>query len=272
MTAVSAMEEQPQMPVIQRRGVRTVAGVVGVLLALGLWEFVGQTSSQPFLVPFSTAAGGMVELLTGPRLMTDVVPSLIRATLGFLLGGILGVAVGGLVGFYRGSDPWLRPQLEFLRAMPIPALLPVAILVLGPTDTMRVVIIMLGAVWPVLLNTADGVRSVDPRYVEAARVAGLSQFQIVRRIVLRAAMPDTFTGLRIALGLALIMMVVSEMFASSSGLGNFVLQAQRMYAMERMYAGILTLGVLGGLFTLVFALVERRVLAWYLGQKRISGI
>lgn len=262
---------ESSLPLLDRPGVRTAAGLLGVAAAIGIWEYAGSQGDNIFLVPFSTALSGLVALLTGPQLMNDVLPSAVRAALGFFLGSACGVLVGALVGYFRRSEPWLRPQLEFLRATPIPALLPVALLVLGATDTMRVLIIALGAVWPVLLNTADGVRSVDPRYIDAARTAGLSRSVIVRRIVLRAAMPDIFTGLRIGLGLALIMMVISEMIAAGSGLGNFVLEAQRSYAMSSMYSGILALGLLGGVFMVAFAMIERRVLAWYLGQKQISG-
>lgn len=257
--------------VLERRGARPVVGVLGLGLLLALWELVATDSDSIFLVPFSTAVSGLVDLVTGPALRADILPSALRAAIGFGLGGLLGTVAGLALGYFRGSEPWVRPQLEFLRATPIPAVLPVALLVLGPTDTTRVLIITLGAIWPVLLNTADGVRAVDPRYVDAARTAGLSRSQVVRKIVLPAALPDVFTGLRIGLGLALIMMVISEMIAASSGLGHLVLQAQRSFAMDRMYSGVLALGVLGGLFTVVFAAVERRVLAWYVGQKRLAS-
>ena len=90
-------------------------------------------------------------------------------------------------------------------------------------------------------------------------------------MVLRAALPQIFAGLRIALGLALVVMVVSEMVASDSGLGFLILQSQRTYAIDQMYGGVLLLGLLGAVFTIVFTLCERRVLRWYAGQKGLSG-
>lgn len=256
---------------LDRPGVRPAAGALGLAAVLALWQVTGTVASSPFLVPFSTAVAGLVELVSGPRLVADVLPSAARALAGFLLAGVIGVVLGALLGLVRGLEPWVQAPLEFLRATPIPAILPVAILVLGPTDTMRVSVIALGAVWPVLLNAAAGVRSVDPRYLETARAAGLSRARIVRRVVLPAALPDIVTGLRIGLGLALIMMVISEMIAARSGLGNFVLQAQRTYAVGQMFAGVLALGLLGGGFSLVFAAVERRVLGWYFGRQRVAG-
>jgi ABC-type nitrate/sulfonate/bicarbonate transport system permease component len=147
--------------------------------------------------------------------------------------------------------------------------LPVALLAFGPNTGTRVALIALGAFWPVLLNTMDGARAVDRGYVDAARAARAGELRIITRVVWPAALPQVFAGLRIALALSLIMMVISEMIASTSGLGLRVLQAQRTYAFADMYAGVLVLGTIGGVFTLLFTAVEHRVLAWYEGQKGI---
>lgn len=255
-------------PVIERRGVRPVVGLLGLVAAVMAWQYLATSSDSPFIVPFTEALEGARELVAGDSLREDVIPSVMRAAIGFAIATFLGISIGGIIGYKRGIEPWVRPQLEFLRATPIPAILPVAILVIGPTDTMRVAIIVLGGIWPILLNTIDGVRSVDPRYVEAARIARYSEPQIIRKVVLKAAMPTIFAGLRVALALTLIIMVISEMIASKAGLGNYVLQAQRTFGMQKMYAGVLTLGVIGGIFTALFALVERNVLRWHVGRTR----
>ena len=252
---------------IDRRSTRLVVGALAFAAALTVWQVVGEAGSVAFLVPFSDAATAMWDLLSGDGLREDVLPSAARALAGFGLGAAVGIAAGLLLGYFRRLDPWVRPLLEFMRATPIPAILPVAILALGATSATRVFLIALGCLWPVLLSALDGSRAVDPRNIEAARVAGLSDGQILRRVVWPASLPAIFTGLRLGLALSLIMMVISEMIASNSGLGYFILQAQRSFAMPDMFGGVLVLGLLGGAFTLVFTLVERRVLGWYLQQK-----
>lgn len=255
--------------VIDRTWIRWTVGVATTAAVLAVWEVVGRGGYVLFLVPLSTAVRGAWDLVSGPGLTADVLPSVIRAAAGFGVGSACGVLVGLVVGYLRGLDPWVRPVLEFLRATPMPAVLPVALLAFGPNDVTRVGLIAAGALWPVLLNTIDGARAVDRGYVEAARAARAGQLRVVLRVVWPAALPQVFAGVRIALAISLIMMVISEMMASTDGLGFHVLQAQRTYAFADMYAGVLVLGMIGGVFTLLFTLVERRVLMWYEGQKGI---
>ena len=122
-------------------------------------------------------------------------------------------------------------------------------------------------VWPVLLNTIDGVTGIDPTLRETARVYGVSGRDRLLRIVLPAASPQIFAGMRTSLSLALILMVISEMVASTNGIGFFVLQSQRSFAIPEMWSGILLLGLLGYALNLIFVLVERRVLAWHRGAR-----
>lgn len=256
--------------VIDNVWVRWAVGLAATLAALVVWEIVGRSGRVVFFEPFSVAATGAWDLVSGPELGTDVLPSTGRAAAGFFAGSTLGVLVGLPLGYFRWTDPWVRPVLEFLRATPVPAVLPVAVLTFGPNSGTRIGLIALGAFWPVLLNAMDGASAVDRGYVDAARAAHVSRLHVVTRVIWPASLPQIFAGLRIALGISLIMMVISEMVASTSGLGYLVLQAQRTYAFPDMYAGVLVLGVLGGLFTLLFTVIEHRVLAWYRGQKGIG--
>lgn len=258
-------------PVVDRPGVRPMVGLLTVAVALGAWEVAGRTEAVPFLVPLTDAVSEAWSILTGPRLRADVLPSAVRALLGFVLGSAVGVAVGLPLGYWRSLDPWARPVLEFFRATPLPAVLPVAFIAFGASDGTRVGLIAAGVVWPVLLNATDGARAVDRTMLDAARAAGLGRTRMLRTVVLRASMPQIFAGLRIALGLALVVMVVSEMIASDSGLGFLILSSQRTYALTQMYGGVFLLGALGALFTIAFTLIERRALRWYAGQKGLSG-
>lgn len=249
---------------------RPLIGAGTLALLVLAWQVIGSRQLIPFVVPFSDALSGAWSLVSGDRLTTDVLPSAGRALAGFLLGSAVGYVLGLTLGLAPVLERWTRPVLELARSTPVPILIPVVFAVLGATDATRIALIGVATMWPVLLNAADGVRAVDPRLLDAARVAGLGRFGRLGRVVMPASLPQVFAGLRIALGLSLVMMVVSEMVSAEAGLGQFVLQSQRSFALLNMYSGVLVLATLGGLFSVAFNLVERRALAWYHGQKGLT--
>lgn len=245
-----------------------VVGWAFVLVLAGLWELVGRRDTSGLFPPLSEVLAETVEVIRSEALREDVLPSVARALAGFAVGSTVAIAVGVVLGWWRALEPWTTAPLEFLRAVPVPALVPLAVALYGSTNSMKVGIIALGAFWPVLLNTVDGIRRVDAGYVESARVyTSGSSLAILRRVVLPAATPQITTGLRIGLAISLIVMVVSEMFGSSSGLGYLILQSQRLYALTSMYAGVVILAVIGLLLTALFSAVEKRALVWFDGMK-----
>jgi len=181
---------------------------------------------------------------------------------------VVAVLVGIPLGLSRTARRAASPIVEFLRAIPPPALLPPAIVVIGVGNAMKVLIIAFVCLWPVLLNTIDGITGIDPTLNDTARVYGVRGADRLRRIVLPAAAPQIFAGMRTSLSLAVILIVISEMVASTYGIGFFVLQSQRSFAIAEMWSGILVLGILGYLLNLLFALAEGRVLAWHRGARR----
>ncbi|WP_404322240.1 ABC transporter permease [Arthrobacter luteolus] len=208
---------------------------------------------------------------TTDRFTTDVIPSLTR-----LLVGIGGSTLIGLMGgLLIGSVRWLRaltePTLEFFRAIPPTVLIPVLMLLIGIGDEMKIAVIISGAVWPVLLNTIEGVRSTDEVLSNTAHTYGIKGFNRVRFLVLPSAMPQIMTGLRQSLSIALILMVISEMFAASSGLGFAIVQFQRSFVIPEMWSGIVLLGIIGVVLSFLFQLVERNVLRWYHGLREIEN-
>jgi ABC-type nitrate/sulfonate/bicarbonate transport system permease component len=237
------------------------------LAVLVLWGVTSAGSTTYYFPPLTDILKTFRETWLFDRIGSDAVPSLVRMGLGFSIACVLGVALGLALGLSRRGRIAAAPIVEFLRAIPPPALLPFAILVLGVGTSMKVFIIAFVGLWPVLLNAIDGVTGVDPTLRETAHVYRISARDRVLQVMLPAAAPRIFAGMRTSLSLALILMVISEMVASSNGIGYFVLQSQRSFAIAEMWSGIFLLGILGYALNAAFILVERHVLRWHRGAR-----
>lgn len=206
----------------------------------------------------------------GDLMVQQVLPSLGRLALGLGIAIVIGIALGLLIGSSLIARKLTGPIFEFIRAIPPPVLLPVLLLILGIEDSTKVFLIFLGCLWPILLNTIDGVRSVDQVLADTTRTYGMRGWSRFRFFVLPAALPRIMTGIRLALPISLILMVVSEMYAAIDGLGYQIMLFKQQLKIGPMWAGILIIGLIGVLISVVYRIVERRVLAWYYGQREME--
>jgi ABC-type nitrate/sulfonate/bicarbonate transport system permease component len=232
---------------------------------IAVWWFSSAGSTDFFRPPLSSILTAFSDTWFSVRLVDDVLPSLARLGIGYAIALILGVTAGVAI----GSNPTLRaltePVLEFVRAIPPPVLVPILMLVAGIGNTMKVLVIVSGCVWPVLLNTVEGVRAVDEVLADTGRCYRITGVRRLRYLVLPSASPQVVTGARQALSIGIILMVISEMFAANSGLGYSIVQFQRSFAVPEMWGGVLLLGLLGVALSLLFRLAERLILGWYHG-------
>jgi ABC-type nitrate/sulfonate/bicarbonate transport system permease component len=245
---------------------RVILVVALPALLFALW-WIASDDSKSFYLPPLRKILGVLGATWSPRLTSDVLPSIVRLLLGYTGAVLIGVGLG----IALGGNPWVRalfePSLELFRAIPPPALVPVFMLLFGIGTPMKLLVIISGAVWPVLLNTIEGVRAVDEVLADTCRCYGITGTMRLRVLVLRAASPQIVTGMRQALSIAIILMVISEMSASSSGLGFAIVDFQRGFSIPQMWSGIIVLGVLGFLLSLAFRLFEARALRWYHGLR-----
>ncbi|QNP68083.1 ABC transporter permease [Streptomyces roseirectus] len=247
---------------------RVLLAVTLPVALLATWWFASAGSTDFYLPPLETILEKFTEVWTPDRLRSDVVPSLLRLTAGYLLATAVGIALGLAVGTHRVLRDLLEPVLELLRAIPPPVLVPVIMLFAGIGDTMKIIVVASGCVWPILLNTVEGVRAVDAVLDDTCRSYGVTGASRLWHLVLPSASPQIVTGMRQALSIGIILMVISEMFAASNGLGFTIVQFQRSFAIPEMWSGVLLLGLLGFLLSLLFRFAENRVLAWYHGLRR----
>lgn len=239
-------------------------------ILIGVW-FVATLGESQFFVPTPTLlAETFVDTWTWERVTADALPSVGRLLAGVGISVVIGIVVGLLIGSFRWLRALLEPTLEFFRAIPPIVLIPVLMLLIGVGNDMKIAVIVLGAVWPILLNTIEGVRAMDEVLSATTRTYGITGLNRIRYLLLPSAMPQIMAGIRQSLSIALILMVISEMFASTGGLGFSIIQFQRTFALPQMWSGIVLLGVLGVLLSAAFQLLERRVLGWYHGLREIE--
>jgi len=247
---------------------RRTALALGLPLALIAAWWVSSAGSTDFYRPaLSSILTAFVDTWTAERIATDVLPSLGRLAVGYAIALVAGVAGGVVIGSSPTVRALVEPVLEFARAIPPPVLVPVFILLAGIGDRTKVLVIAFGSVWPILLNTVEGVRGRDELLSDTCRAYRIGGLLRLRHLVLRAASPQIVTGARQALSIAIILMVISEMMAANNGLGFAVVQFQRGFQIPEMWSGVLLLGLIGVALAALFQLVERRLLGWYHGER-----
>ena len=252
---------------MSRRTLLLAVEIVTPLVVIALiWVWTTGAESY-YYPPLGDVFGAFGDTWLFERFGADVLPSLGRLAAGYVIAAVIGIGLGVVLGQQPALRRMATPIIEFLRAIPAPALIPFAILVLGVENDAKIFLIAVVCVFPILLNAIDGVAGVEPTLLDTTRVYRIGRLDRLRYVVLPAAAPQIFAGLRTSLSLSLILMVISEMVASSNGIGYFILQSQRSFAITEMWSGILLLGLLGYLFNAVFTLVERRVLAWHVGAR-----
>jgi ABC-type nitrate/sulfonate/bicarbonate transport system permease component len=234
------------------------------VVAIGAWWTLSAGTESLYFPPLETILQHFRETFLASGAEEHLRPSLTNLALGYAAASGAGVLGGVLIGMNRWVSAALDPLVHFFRALPGPALLPFAIIAFGIGTAMKVWIIAFAALFPVLLNTIDGVRGVDPTATDVARAYHLSRRRRILAIVLPSASPQIMAGLRVGLQTALLLMVVSELVASTSGVGFFILQSQQQFEIADMWAGIVALGLLGCILNAVFSLAERRALRWYI--------
>ncbi len=234
--------------------IRRWPGFLLIVVLLVLWEVASaQKWIDPVSMPkVSTIATSWVESIGGGPLLQSIGPTLWRIGVGFGLATLVAVPLGLLMGSIPFVYRLFEPITEFVRPIPSSAYIPVAILFLGIDNEMKIFVVFLACVFPILLNTYSGVRGIDPVLIDTGRTFGVSWLTALWSIVLPASMPSILTGMRISLGIALIVAVVAEMIAGSSGIGYFILDMQRVFRVPEMFAGIFTLGCLGFLINFMF--------------------
>jgi sulfonate transport system permease protein len=262
-TAGTVAVTAPARAFWSRRSVRVVGGLVVPVVVLAAWWTVTATGLvPPYRLPSPaavvSAAGEMAR--TG-ELWLSIAISVQRVLLGFVLGAVVGLAAAGLVGLTRAGDVLLSPTLAAIRAIPSLALVPLLLLWMGIGEDSKVVLIAIGAFFPVFTTVAAALRHVDPQLVEMGRSFGRRGAELFRTVQLPAVVPSLLSGLRLGLAQAWLFLVAAELLAASMGLGFVLTISQSTGRVDRIILVIVLLALLGTLSNALLTLVQRRLLA-----------
>lgn len=240
---------------------RRSAAIVAFLL---LWEAAPRVGlvDRVFLPPFSEVLAATADLAASGQLWAHVSASLSRALAGFAIAVSVAVPLGLLIAWYRPVSDFLLPVLELFRNTAALALLPVFVLILGIGEASKIALVVFACTFPILLSTVTGVRTVDPLLVKAAVSLGFGPLALFRKVIVPAAVPSIFTGVRMAGAASILVLVAAEMVGAQSGLGYLINASQLNFQIHDMYAGILSIALLGVALNGALVVLERRWSRW----------
>lgn len=253
----------PRLRVSRWRDTRAT-GVLLVLALLALWEAsarfgVVQSTNWP---PFTTVMATLVAGFGDGELVPLVLSTLWRMARAYAIGCSVGVSLGFAIALSRPVRQLLLPTIELLRPIPIPAIIPPLIFLLGLGDALRIFAVAFACFFPVVLNTIAGVRAVEPVYTQVARTFGVPRGTALGRVVFPASLPFILAGLRTSLGIAFVVTVIAEMIVGNEGLGNYLVTMQFAMKTSEMYAGIILLTAIAYLLNRLFVAWEARAIRW----------
>jgi NitT/TauT family transport system permease protein len=263
---VAAEQQRARQLAAARRGRRRlyVLGIrlVSIAVVLTAWQLVGQRIDPILFTTPSAVSVAALQMVTSGELWSYLWPSLVVLVVGLVISAVAGIAGGLLLARFWALDVALDMYITFLYSTPTVALVPLIVLWVGFESTAKIVILFLFAFFPLVINTYQGVKSVDPRLLEVGRAFRCSERQLWTNIVLPAALPFIVTGLRLAVGRGLIGMVLADLYTAISGIGYLIVRSASTYRVDKMFVPIVVLGLLGITLTALLRAAERWVAPW----------
>jgi ABC-type nitrate/sulfonate/bicarbonate transport system permease component len=240
-------------------------GIFFLLFLALLWEIVSRNKliSPLYFPPISKNLVAFFHLMVNGTLPLELLRSFGRIFGGFFLAVAIMVPLGIVMGLFKPIHNLFEPLTELVRPLPAPALIPVVMLFLGIGEAMKIIMIAFACSFPILINTMDGVRSVEPTFVDTAKTFGRGRYEIILQVIIPASLHQIFTGWRIALPIALIVDIVSEMVGALNGIGRFILVTQRSFDIPEMYAGIILVALVGYALNALLRFLNTAVIGWH---------
>jgi ABC-type nitrate/sulfonate/bicarbonate transport system permease component len=241
-----------------------LGSVAVTALLVALWQFIADHGGIPavFLPGPDRAWNALVSGLSGGPIAKVTLATVRRMIYGWVFASFAGILLGALIGSSRIARDYVAPTLEMIRPVPVSAFMPIVIAFLGLTGDMVVVVITIGAIWPVLLATVHGVSAVEPRLIDVSRMLKFGRIETLWKIALPNSQSDILAGARLGLTVSLVLTVIGEMLTSENGLGYYILLEGRAFHSANLFAGVILLGLIGLVSNLALQAAEARLLRW----------
>ena len=240
-------------------------GGIAVLAAFVLvWNTISESGSVSpvFFPPPAKVWRALIDGFATSTLSAQTVETLQRMAIGWLLASVGAITIGCVISVSPLLNQFLTPSLEFLRPLPASATIPLFIAAFGLSNEMVLAAVSFGAVWPPLLSTISGFRSIEPRLYDVSATLGLSRVAFITKVALPSAFPEILSGMRLSLTISLVLTIVCEMLAGVGGLGEWILNAGRLFRADNLYAGVILLGAIGLVCDTSLSFIEARLLRW----------
>jgi len=246
------------------KGWRIIKQTLAIGIVLALWQIFPSMGwiDQKILPTLTDVIRSFGELVVSGKLLTYALASFKRALSGFIIAVLLGIPLGFLMGWFKRIERIFDPVVQLFRNTATLALYPVFLLVFGLGELSKIGIIFWGCLWPILINTIDGVRLIDPLLIKSARSMSVSAIFMFSKVILPAAVPSIITGLRLSATHSIIVLVSAEILGSNSGLGFMIFEARNSYDAPTMYSGIIILSALGLALNDLILRLEKRLTHW----------
>ncbi|MFZ2948508.1 MAG: ABC transporter permease [Desulfuromonadaceae bacterium] len=237
---------------------------LAIMVFLTVWELLPRFGlfDPMFFPPFSDVVKAFYDALASGELFTHIAASLKRSFTGLFLAVVIAVPLGIFIGWFGRFEQFLDPLLQVFRNTSTFALMPVFIIFFGINEVSKIAIILWGCTWPLLINSISGVKNVDPLLVKSARSMGTSNFWLFFKVILPASTPGILTGFRLSATHSILILVASEMMGASSGLGYMIHYQEQMFNIPAMYAGVVTLSLIGLAMNFVIVKLDSKILSW----------
>ncbi|AGK53333.1 aliphatic sulfonates ABC transporter permease SsuC [Bacillus sp. 1NLA3E] len=255
---------------IQKQLIVMLRGLILPVAVVAIWQLVGSFGlvSKTLLPTPWAILGSFTDLIVTGELWGHMEISIWRAAIGFVIGAGLGLLLGLFVGFSNKTEHFMDPSLQMLRTVPHLAVAPLFILWFGFGETSKILLIAKGAFFPIYVNTFLGIRGVDSKLFDVARVLEFSRLKLITKLIIPAALPNILLGVRLSLGVAWLGLVVAELMGSSEGIGYMIMDARQFSNTEVVFVGIIIFALVGKFTDSVVRLFETRLLKW---QDHFSG-
>lgn len=267
---LQAVRTGPRPRSVTERMLRPLLGVRGLLILivpLALWQIFGSAQSFSFPYP-STWLPAVWDLNARGLLLPAAERTLTTFILSLIIALVIGVTAGMILGSVKLLDKAFSPFLDFFRAVPPPALVPALGLLLGPTLISSVTIVVLAIIWPILLNTVNGVRMIPEVRKDMARSLGLSWSARITKVLLPSLTPNIMTGLRVSVSLSLIVTLVTDILGTGQGLGRLLIDQQQFFEAQAVWGLLVLIGAFGYLINMLFRMLERKLMSRWPAESR----